>query len=112
MEEKIKAVLEAVKAVYGTEYAYDHFTTENAVDPPFFIYRKTGTNAFYADNKPLFTRDVYDIELYTGQGNGEEVNMITDLLNAKLAEQEINPKQNGPVWIESEDFYETIWEME
>ena len=87
--------------------AYHHFAEGESPDPPFAVFLYPGSNHFSADGKVYFKANRLNIELYT------------DLKNPELEQQtETVLDRHGifyvksEVWIESENLYEVLYQME
>ncbi|MDE6707709.1 MAG: hypothetical protein K2K06_06710 [Oscillospiraceae bacterium] len=91
----------------GLPYAYHHFAEGESPEPPFLLFLSSGENTFSADNLMYFSTKSLAIELYTNEKSPETEKIIENV----LTEHEIYFEKNE-VWIESEKFYEVIYEME
>jgi hypothetical protein len=89
------------------EYRYHHFETEEAVNPPFICWLIPGTENFSADGIVYLNINELNIELYTDQ---------KDFDLERRVEKQLD--DNGIFWdksevyIESENMYEVLYEME
>ena len=97
---------EALKEV-EVEYRFNHFETEEAVNPPFICYTNPETRNFYADGKVYMTIQTINIELYTDQKTKEREEKI----EAALQKRGIGWRK-AEVYIEEENMYEVLYEME
>ncbi len=91
----------------GIEYRYHHFETEEAVAPPFICYVLPRTRAFSADGKPYYKINRLDIELYTDSKDMRLERKVEDIL-----EKHGMFYEKTETYIESEDMYEVLYEME
>ena len=101
--EEVMAVMEEI----GLPYAYHHFAEGESPDPPFAVFLYPGCNNFSADGKVYFKTDRLNIEIYT------------DIKNIKLEKQTEAVLdghgifyEKSEVWIESENLYEVLYQME
>nr|DAR51328.1 MAG TPA: hypothetical protein [Caudoviricetes sp.] len=101
--EQIKDMLDEV----GLPYEYDHFTTHNWIEPPFFVWRIPGSNNFFADGTTYAKIDSLDIELYSDQKDWENEKKIEGVL-----EKYGIAYQKTSEYLESEKMYEVLYEME
>lgn len=108
-EELIKAVCEEIKETKGIEYRYDHFKQKEAIPPPFLIYKRTSADTFAADNRTYFKAGNVDLELYTS--TPDEMSELMEAVEELLDKYEINYSLTADTtYIDSEDFYETLYE--
>ena len=88
-------------------YAYHHFVEGESPDPPFLVFLYPNSDNFAADGMVYFKVNRLNIELYT------------DLKDVKLEEtvEAVLDKhgifyEKSEVWIESENLYEVLYQME
>lgn len=97
--EAIKALLEETEL----PVAYDHFKEQT--DPPFLVYLLPESRNLYADDCIFQTNALVRVELYTDKKDLELERrveaVLSDMIWTKTEE-----------YIESEDMFETIYEME
>lgn len=91
----------------GLPNAYDHFAEGEAVDPPFLCFRYPKENEFGGDNVVYFSTNTLDIELYTDAKDPE----LEKQVEAVLTAHELFYHKTE-VWIESEQLYEVLYEMD
>jgi hypothetical protein len=110
-DEQVKAILEHLtQAGKITGFAYDHFRQSEAVPPPFAVYRRVAPYQFKADDVVYYQCTQVDMELYAE--TPEEMAALMQAAEAALDEQELcYAKTADTVYIESEDFYETLYEL-
>lgn len=109
-DEQIKAICEAIKQSDGIDYRYDHFRQKEAVPPPFLIYRRVAGLPFSADDKTYTKDGGVDLELYAT--TPEKMMELMEKVEALLDESEIfYTLAADTVYIESENFYETLYEV-
>lgn len=106
MDEVLK-LLTKFKEETGVPFAYDHYSEEEAVDPPFICYRCPNTDHFSADGTVYFPIDMIDIELYTDRKDPALEKKLQKLLKKAGIFYE-----KTEVWIESERLYEVVYEFE
>lgn len=88
-------------------YAYDHFVEGESPDPPFLVFLYPGSNHFAADGKVYFKVNRLNIELYTDKKDVE----LEETVEAVLDRHGIFYSKSE-VWIESENLYEVLYQME
>lgn len=88
-------------------YAYDHFVEGESPDPPFLVFLYPGSNHFAADGKVYFKVNRLNIELYTDKKDVE----LEETVEAVLDRHGIFDGKSE-VWIESENLYEVLYQME
>ena len=88
-------------------YAYEHFVEGESPDPPFLVFLYPGSNHFAADGKVYFKVNRLNIELYTDKKDVE----LEETVEAVLDRHGIFYGKSE-VWIESENLYEVLYQME
>lgn len=88
-------------------YAYDHFVEGESPDPPFLVFLYPGSNHFAADGKVYFKVNRLNVELYTDKKDVE----LEETVEAVLDRHGIFYSKSE-VWIESENLYEVLYQME
>ena len=88
-------------------YAYHHFVEGESPDPPFLVFLYPGSDNFAADGKVYFKVNRLNIELYTDLKDVE----LEETVEAVLDEHGIF-YEKSEVWIESENLYEVLYQME
>lgn len=88
-------------------YAYDHFVEGESPDPPFLVFLYPGSNHFAADGKVYFKVNRLNIEFYTDKKDVE----LEETVEAVLDRHGIFYGKSE-VWIESENLYEVLYQME
>lgn len=91
----------------GLPFAYDHFAEGESPAPPFAIYRYPRADNFAADGTAYFKQNILHIELYTDKKEP----MLEEKIEAALEARGIFYGK-GEVWIDREDLYEIMYEME
>lgn len=86
--------------------SYHHFT--KATPPPFLIYYRISSNNFIADNIVYEKTNIIRIELYT---KIKDIN-IENALETILTNHEIPYEVVAENYIESENIYQVIYEIE
>lgn len=110
-DEIIKEVCEAlVTKELITAYEYDHFKQSRAVDLPFAVYRRVAADNFSADGVVYHHGDNVDFEIYASDPDemADIMAAAEELLDA--AEVFYNLTADT-AYIESEDFYESLYEI-
>jgi len=91
----------------GIEYCYHHFETDEAVAPPFLVYLTPSVRGIFADGIMYGGIKRLIIELYTDDNGVNQQGCIEKV----LSEHKFTYTKEE-MWIESENLYETIYEME
>lgn len=93
-----------------TDYAYDHFRKQDPAQPPFAVYRRVAPENFSADGMVYHRGDNVDFEIYAD--TPEDMAVIMDEAEKLLDEEEIFWRcAADTVYIESENYYETLYEL-
>ena len=110
-DEKIKNICMSLKENgYITDYRYDHFEEYDAVDPPFAVYRRVAPENFGADGVVYRRGENVDFEIYAS--DPDELISIMAVAEAAMDEAEIFYNiAADTAYIESEDFFETLYEV-
>lgn len=87
--------------------AYDHFVEGESPEPPFVVFLYPGSNNFAADGRVYFKVNRVNIELYTDLKNVELEEQVEAVLDGHGIFYE-----KSEVWIESENLYEVLYQME
>lgn len=91
-------------------HAYDHFRQQDAVATPFAVYRRVSTPNFSADGTVYHHGDNVDFELYAD--TPDEMATLMGRVEELLDEAELfYVLAADTVYIEQEDFYETLYEL-
>lgn len=91
-------------------YAYDHFETDEAVDPPYVVYRRVAHENLNADGVVYFRGSSVDVEIYAS--DPDEMADLMDVMEGALTDAGIIFRiAADTAYIESEDFYETLYEI-
>ncbi|TDX52140.1 hypothetical protein [Orenia marismortui] len=90
----------------GFPTSYGSF--KSAVTPPYIAINSTNNNDFMADNINYKDIEGYQVELYTAIKHPPTENLVQD----KLKELGIPYSKIGPLPIESENLYQTIYEVQ
>ncbi|WP_277407362.1 hypothetical protein [Lacrimispora xylanisolvens] len=91
----------------GLPFAYDHFAEGQSPEPPFLVFLYPGANNFAADGITYFKVNRLHLELYTDEKSIE----LEEKVEAVLTRHGIFYGKSE-VWIESENLYEVLYEME
>lgn len=91
----------------GLPFAYDHFVEGQSPEPPFLVFLYPGANNFAADGITYFKVNRLHLELYTDEKSIE----LEEQVEAMLTRYGIFYGKSE-VWIESENLYEVLYEME
>lgn len=91
-------------------FAYDHFRQSEAVPTPFAVYRRVAADNFSADGIVYKRGEKVDLELYAD--TQEDMEKLMEAAEEKLTAADIFYRIGADtVYIESEDFYETLYEI-
>lgn len=88
-------------------FAYHHFAEGESPNPPFLLFLSPGEHTFSADNNRYFSSKQLDIELYTDRKQPETERQVEAVLRRYHIFY-----QKSEQWIDSEQFYEVLYEME
>lgn len=87
--------------------AYDHFTTNKEINPPFVVYRETNSNTFKADGITYYRPYDFEIELVTDKKDVVLQNNLEELLTTNKIPYDINDE----VWDDDEKIYHNYYEI-
>lgn len=109
-DELIKGICAALLEDGDIEgYEYDHFNQGETVDPPFAVYRRVAPENFSADGIVYHRGENVDLELYAS--TPDEMKDLMDAAEALLDAAGLFYRiAADTAYIESEDFYETLYE--
>lgn len=110
-DEIVKSVCQALldqKLIEGFEY--DHFRQSAAVPPPFAVYRRVAEPNFSADGVVYHHGSGVDLELYASTPD-EMAGLMEQVEELLDAEEIFYNLAADTVYIESEDFYESLYEL-
>ena len=88
-------------------YAYHHFVEGESPDPPFLVFLYPNSDNFAADGMVYFKVNRLNIELYTDLKDVEHEETVEAVLDKHGIFYE-----KSEVWIESENLYEVLYQME
>lgn len=88
-------------------YAYDHFAEGQSPEPPFLVLLYPESRNFAADGIAYFKKNKLHLELYTDYKSVE----LEEQIEAVLNDHGIFYGKSE-VWIETENLYEVLYEME
>ncbi len=91
----------------GLPFAYHHFAEGESPAPPFLLFLSPGENTFSADNVAYFSFKQLDVELYTDKKQPE----LEEQVESVLSQHEIYYTK-AETFIDSEELYEVLYEME
>ena len=89
-------------------YAYHHFVEGESPDPPFLVFLYPNSDNFAADGMVYFKVNRLNIELYTDLKDVE----LEETVEAVLDKHGGIFYEKSEVWIESENLYEVLYQME
>ena len=87
--------------------AYDHFTTNKEINPPFVVYRETNSNTFKADGVTYYRPYDFEIELVTDKKDVVLQSNLEELLTTNKIPYDINDE----VWDDDEKIYHNYYEI-
>lgn len=92
------------------DFRYDHFRDDEAVVPPFTVYRRVAPTNFSADGIVYYHEDNVDLELYT-----EDPESMAELMaevERLLDEADLFYRISADtVYIDTEELYESLYEV-
>ena len=88
-------------------YAYHHFVEGESPEPPFLVFLYPSSDNFAAEGMVYFKVNRLNIELYTDLKDVE----LEETVEAVLDKHGIF-YEKSEVWIESENLYEVLYQME
>ena len=110
-DEIIKGICEElVKDDLIVGFRYDHFEQSDAVEPPFAVYRRVAPDNFSADGIVYHRGDNVDFEIYASDPD-EMINIMAAAEEAMTDAGLYFAIAADTAYIESEDFYETLYEL-
>lgn len=101
---KHKDVFNLLKTLH-IPVAYDHFTSDKRVTPPFMAYREISPDTFKADNKTYYRPYEFEIELVTETKDVALENQIEELLD----NNNIPYDKENELWDEDEKIYHNFY---
>lgn len=87
--------------------AYDHFTSNKNVRPPFVVYREISPQTFKADGITYYRPYDFEIELVT---EIKDVN-LQEQIETLLTNNKIPYDINDEIWDEDERIYHNFYEI-
>ena len=103
---KHKDLLKLLKQI-NIPVAYDHFSDNKKMKPPFMAYREQAPDNFKADNKTYASFLNFEIELVTDKKDVELEEKISNL----LTENNIPYDKTPEVWDNQEKIYHVFYEI-
>lgn len=105
-----KEEIENILKEMGIPFRYHHFTQKEMeeIELPIIVWTVPGTSNFYADGKVHYKIKKLDIELYTDRKDWE----LEEKLEQILDEHGIAWQQTASEWLQSENMWESLYEME
>lgn len=85
--------------------AYDHFTSDKDVAPPFMAYRELGADNFKADNKTYYRENEFEVELITLKKDVE----LEERLEGLFDSNNIAYDKSDTIWDNDEEIYHIIY---
>lgn len=102
-----KEAIEHMISEMQIPFEYHHFTEKNTIDPPFLVYIMDESNNFHADGIVYFRVSKLNIELYS-----DEKDMDLEKKVETVLEKYQKTWQKTEDYIEKEQLYEVVYEME
>ena len=87
--------------------AYDHFSTNKEVSPPFVVYRETAPETFKADGVTYYRPYNFEIELITEKKDPE----LEQRIGALLTENKIPYDIDDELWDDEERIFHNFYEI-
>lgn len=85
--------------------AYDHFTSDKDVAPPFMAYREIQSDTFKADNKTFYRDNEFEVELVTEKKNVD----LEEKLEGLFDSNNIAYDKSDTIWDNDEKIYHIIY---
>lgn len=95
---------------YIDDYKYDHFKQGGAIAPPYAVYRRVAPQNFSADGIVYHRGNNVDFELYASDPD-EMADLMEQAESLMTGAGLYYVIAADTVYIESEDFYETLYEL-
>lgn len=92
----------------GISFRYHHWPVGSCPTPPFGVYLRTSTNNVCADGKVYCKATHYNVELYTSKKDVAAEQLVETALDTVGIPWQVSSE----IYIESEDLYQTIYEIE
>ena len=104
------AEIEEMLKETGITFRYHHFTQKEMKDIPLpiIVWNIPGTDNFFADGQVYSKIKNLDIELYTDEKDWAWEEKLEDILDS----HGIAWQQTASDWLESENMWESLYEME
>lgn len=87
--------------------AYDHFSSDKNIVPPFLAYREIAADTFKADNKTYSKSNNFELELVTSIKDVALQKTIEDLLTNNNIPYDVQDE----VWDSDEQIYHNYYEI-
>lgn len=87
--------------------AYDHFSTNKEVSPPFIVYRETAPETFKADGVTYYRPYNFEIELITEKKDPE----LEQRIGTLLTENKIPYDIDDELWDDEERIFHNYYEI-
>ena len=97
--------LEAILKPTGIPWTYHHWDKVPA--PPYGVYLSYADDPFFADNRTFFLAGQLRLEIYSLERDTALDDAVRDALDAADI-----PYDTDYTWIEDQELYETIFEIE
>ena len=101
-----KTIFDLLKTL-NIPVAYDHFTSDKEIQPPFVVYRETNSNTFKADGITYYRPYYFEIELVTDKKDVVLQQNIEDLLTTNKIPYDVSDE----VWDDDEKIYHNYYEI-
>lgn len=101
-----KQIYDLLKTL-GIPVAYDHFTSDKNVKPPFVAYREIAPETFKADSITYYRPYEFEIELVTEKKDVSLEGQIETLLTNNQIPYDVE----NEVWDEDERIYHNYYEI-
>jgi hypothetical protein len=81
---------------------------KKSISPPYACYFRSSESSLFADGKPILTMTKMAVELYTDKNDIVSESVIETWFKS----QKIYAKKTERAFVESENYYETVYEFE
>ena len=97
--DKFKKIIES----YNVQCKFSHFSEQ--VKPPFMLWGGPFSENFYADGVVYFSKEYYEVELYTRIDTHSEEKALEDYFNTNS----FNWKKDDQEWLDEYKLYVTTY---
>lgn len=103
LEDAVKILRET-----GLPVAYDHYSVQDAPDPPYIAVTMDSTDNFFADNRVAVPIAEFEVELCTGKKDPPTERRLTEVFNT----HDIAWQKTDEGYAESDGLYSIFYQFE